>query len=575
MIDFDPGRMPVTMDLQRRAQGGPESTRGAMRPISSTFLLSISMLSLGAPALAQAPAHSAAVSAAAQAIPPAVIPEPSLVDAGIQPYRATATAERALEADLVAGTDAPDDPAMAEEIDKESAELEEMRQAEEDSQVQEDGDVSPHVSGEGRIALLPELDHDLAQLQAEYDIPIEVNEAVVRYVRFFQSRAARPHFVKWLGRSHKYLDRYRAILRDEGLPEDTVYLAMIESGFGNFAYSRARASGPWQFIAATGKMFGLKQDFWVDERRDPERSARAAARYLKLLHQQTGDWRLAWAGYNAGVGRIFKAKKKGYDDFWEMAATKGRKVLRAETKGYVPKLMAAAIVSKHPEAFGFREEEIQRGRWAEYEEVQIPSATLLSVVAKAAGVSERDLIDLNPELRRACTPPRPYALKIPKGQAEKFAQAWPALQGKVRMTFAAHVVRRGDTLGAIAARHGVPVQGIMEMNGLRSAKRLRVGQELVIPKPIGGALAAARTPEPTRRPEASPRTVAAKVARAAAAPAERPRTNVRVRPGDTLWSISRKFGVEMDDLCRWNGIDDPRSHKLLVGAQLVVYGERG
>lgn len=575
MIDFDPGRMPVTMDLQRRAQGGPKSTRGAMRPITSTFLLSISMLSLGAPALAQAPAHSAAVSAAAQAIPPAAIPEPSLVDAGIQPYRATATAERALEADLVAGTDAPDDPAMAEEIDKESAELEEMRQAEEDSQVQEDGDVSPHVSGEGRIALLPELDHDLAQLQAEYDIPIEVNEAVVRYVRFFQSRAARPHFVKWLGRSHKYLDRYRAILRDEGLPEDTVYLAMIESGFGNFAYSRARASGPWQFIAGTGKMFGLKQDFWVDERRDPEKSARAAARYLKQLLQQTGDWRLAWAGYNAGVGRIFKAKKKGYDDFWEMAATKGRKVLRAETKGYVPKLMAAAIISKHPEAFGFREEEIERGRWAEYEEVQIPSATLLSVVAKAAEVSERDLIDLNPELRRACTPPRPYALKIPKGQAEKFAQAWPALQGKVRMTFAAHVVRRGDTIGAIAARHGVPAQGIMEMNGLRSATRLRVGQELVIPKPIGGALAAARTPEPTRRPEASARAIAVKVSRASAAPAERPRTNVRVRPGDTLWSISRKFGVEMDDLCRWNGIEDPRSHKLLVGAQLVVYGERG
>jgi membrane-bound lytic murein transglycosylase D len=545
-----------------------------MRPTSSTILLSMSMLSLGAPALAQAPAHAAAVSAAAQALPPAAVPEPSLVEAGIEVTRPTPTAERALEAELVAGADAPDDPATAEEIDKESAELEEMRQAEEASQVQEDGDASRHVSGEGRIALLPELDHDLAQLQAEYDIPVEVNEAVVRYVRFFQSRVARPHFVKWLGRSHRYMDRYRAILRAEGLPEDTVFLAMIESGFGNFAYSRARASGPWQFIAATGKLFGLKQDFWVDERRDPEKSAHAAARYLRQLHQQTGDWRLAWAGYNAGVGRIYRAKQKGYDDFWEMAASKGRRVLRAETKGYVPKLMAAAIITKHPEAFGFREEEIERARWMDYEEVQIPSATLLSVIARAAEVSERDLIDLNPELRRACTPPRPYALKIPKGQAGTFAQSWPALQGKVLMTFAAHVVRRGDTLGAVAARHGVPVQGIMEMNGLRSATRLRVGQELVIPKPTGGTFAAARTPEPSRRPEAAARTAVAK-ATIAAAPAERPRTNVRVRPGDTLWSISRKFGVEMDDLCRWNGIDDPRRHKLLVGAQLVVYGERG
>jgi membrane-bound lytic murein transglycosylase D len=545
-----------------------------MRPTSSTILLSMSMLSLGAPALAQAPAHAAAVSAAAQALPPAAVPEPSLVEAGIEVTRPTPTAERALEAELVAGADAPDDPATAEEIDKESAELEEMRQAEEASQVQEDGDASRHVSGEGRIALLPELDHDLAQLQAEYDIPVEVNEAVVRYVRFFQSRVARPHFVKWLGRSHRYMDRYRAILRAEGLPEDTVFLAMIESGFGNFAYSRARASGPWQFIAATGKLFGLKQDFWVDERRDPEKSAHAAARYLRQLHQQTGDWRLAWAGYNAGVGRIYRAKQKGYDDFWEMAASKGRRVLRAETKGYVPKLMAAAIITKHPEAFGFREEEIERARWMDYEEVQIPSATLLSVIARAAEVSERDLIDLNPELRRACTPPRPYALKIPKGQAGTFAQSWPALQGKVLMTFAAHVVRRGDTLGAVAARHGVPVQGIMEMNGLRSATRLRVGQELVIPKPTGSTFAAARTPEPSRRPEAAARTAVAK-ATIAAAPAERPRTNVRVRPGDTLWSISRKFGVEMDDLCRWNGIDDPRRHKLLVGAQLVVYGERG
>lgn len=546
-----------------------------MRP-RTAILFPLSLLSLAAPALAQAPAQAAAAaSAAAQALPPAAVPEPGLVAAGIEQADLTPTAQRALEAELVAGADAPDDPATAEEIDKESAELEEMRKAEEDSKVQEeDGEVAPHVSGEGRIALLPELDHDLAQLQAEYDIPIEVNEAVVRYVRFFQSRVARPHFVKWLGRSHKYMERYRTILREEGLPEDTVFLAMIESGFGNFAYSRARASGPWQFIGPTGKHFGLKQDFWVDERRDPEKSARAAARYLKQLHQQTGDWRLAWAGYNAGVGRIYKAKKKGYDDFWEMAAVPGRRVLRAETKGYVPKLMAAAIITKHTEAFGFRAEEIEPQRWSEYEEVQIPSATLLSLVAKAAEVSERDLIDLNPELRRACTPPHPYALKIPKGQSATFAQNWPELQGKVRMTFAAHVVRRGDTLGGIAAQHGVPVQGIMELNGLKTARRLRVGQELVIPRPTG-LVTAARRPEPTRQAEQAARSRRAVAAASASAPDDAPRTNVRVQPGDTLWSISRKFNVELDDLCRWNGIENPRRHKLLVGSRLVVYGERG
>jgi membrane-bound lytic murein transglycosylase D len=567
-----------------------------MRPIPATLPV-LCILGLGLPAAAQGPAKAAAASAATQALPPAEPPAAALVPSAPAPAAAdpVATAERLLEDEelLAASPDVPDEPAAAEEIDKESAELEEVRKAEEESHVQEQPPVVSHQPGTGRIALLPELDHDLAQLQAEYDIPIDVNEAVVGYIRFFQSRLARPHFVKWLGRSHRYMERYRAILKEEGLPADTVFLAMIESGFGNFAYSRARASGPWQFIAATGKLFGLKQDFWVDERRDPEKSARAAARYLKQLYKQTGDWRLAWAGYNAGAGRVLKAKAKGYDDFWEMAAVPGRKVLRAETKGYVPKLMAAAIVTKHPEAFGFKAEEIEAQRWDEYDEVTIPSATLLGVLAGAAGTSERQLLDLNPELRRACTPPAPYRLKIPKDKTDEFARGWPEVRGKVRMTFAGHVVRRGDTLSSIAARYGVPSQGITEMNGLRDARKLRVGLELIIPKPLGrGEIAAAvREPAAERAADAVPRSPRARPhgdaaahraepdrrgrTRTAAARAERSRTTLRVQAGDTLWSISKRLGVEIDELCRWNGIENPRRHKLLVGAQLVVYSDRG
>ncbi len=560
-----------------------------MRLIRAIFPVLTALL-LALPAGAQAPAAvSAAAKATTQALPPAELPAAKLVAAKHAAEEPIPMVEQVLADDddaVAASADVPDDPAVAEEIDSESAELEDVRRAEEESHVADRKPVTaPHQAGEGRIALLPELEHDLAQLQAEYDIPIQVNEAVVGYVRFFQSRAARGHFVKWLGRSHRYMDKYRAILKEEGLPQDTVFLAMIESGFGNFAYSRARASGPWQFIGPTGKSFGLKQDFWLDERRDPEKSAHAAARYLKQLHQQTGDWRLAWAGYNAGVGRIYKARAQGYDDFWEMAAVPGKKVLRAETKGYVPKLMAAAIITKHPEAFGFRADEIEPQRWDEYAEVTIPSATLLGVVARAAGVSERTLIDLNPELRRACTPPRGYQLKIPKAQAETFAQAWPSIQGKVRMTFAGHVVRRGDTLSSIAVQHGVPVEGIMEMNGLRTAKRLRVGQELVIPKPLGGGrLATSGVAEPTVQSRSAKGRQGKVVdeqarrepaTRAAVARAERARSTMRVQAGDTLWSISRKLGVELGDLCKWNGIDNPGRHKLLVGAQLVVYGERG
>jgi len=568
-----------------------------MRPIRSPFTLT-ALLALAAPAFAQAPqAASTAASATTHALPPAEPPAATLVPA-TPPKDAqvpTPVVQRMLADDelLAASADVPDDPAVADEIDSESADLEDMRRAEEASHVQDQTPAAPHVGGEGRISLIPELDHDLKQLQAEYDIPIEVNQAVVNYIRFFQSRVARKHFVKWLGRSHKFMDRYRQILKDEGLPQDTVFLAMIESGFGNFAYSRAKASGPWQFIGPTGKLFGLKQDFWVDERRDPEKSARAAARYLKQLYEQTGDWRLAWAGYNAGVGRIFKARAKGYSDFWAMAAVPGKKVLRAETKGYVPKLMAAAIVTKHPEAFGFTKDEIEPQRWEEYVEVTIPSATLLGVVAKAAGVEERALMDLNPELRRTCTPPRAYKVKIPKDQAETFAQAWPSMQGKVRMSFAGHVVRRGDTLASIAHHYGVPVEGIREMNGLRATKKLRVGTELIVPKPLGGGqLARAEEHARPGRTDLRERSKPAEVASAVEAPkvearrepaavqiaashatAERGerRTTLKVQPGDTLWSIARKLGVELRQLCRWNGIENPRRHKLLAGQQLVVY----
>jgi membrane-bound lytic murein transglycosylase D len=461
-------------------------------------------LLLAAPARAESPADAAGTAAAA-------------VATGTLATGTTTPAVPPAASAVPVVPDAPETGPQGEEIDQQSAELEAMRAAEQAAHVLEAPSLEsraaqaaeglglgsplrqrltealshevapPPGESRGRIGLIPELDHGLDQLQAEYDIPVDVNDAVVGYLRFFQSRQVRPHFVRWLGRSHRYLDRYRQILREEGLPEDTVYLAMIESGFANFAQSRAKAVGPWQFIAPTGRIFGLKQDFWVDERRDPEKSARAAARYLKELKGQTGDWRLAWAGYNAGAGTIFRAKAKGYQDFWAMAGTKGRKILRAETKGYVPKLMAAAIVSKHPEAFGFMPEEIEPERWPDFVEVTVEEAAPLAAVSRASGVPEHVLVDLNPELRRACTPPRRYQLKLPREAAPAFAAAWPELAPKVRTTFDGHVVQRGDTLSGIAARFGVPVQGILEMNPRVNARALRPGTELIIPGASGAA----------------------------------------------------------------------------------------
>ncbi len=548
------------------------------------------------------------------ALAPASLPEPQAVPSSAG-ERGLPLAPPLAAGEKPAADDESDESEIEHEVEAQSAEMEQMRQAEEkatlleplrpdDSAVRSTARLglesplrlhlhdafgreitAPPEEERGRIALLPQLDHDLARLQAEYDIPIEVNDAVLAYIRFFQTEPARHHFVKWLGRAHKYTDRFRQILRESGLPEDTVFLAMIESGFANLAYSRARASGPWQFIAGTARRMGLKQDFWVDERRDPEKSARAAARYLKELHDETRDWRLAWAGYNAGVGKIRRAQAKGQTDFWSM--TRGR-VLRKETKGYVPKLMAAAIISKHQEAFGFRPDEVEPEKWVDYEAVTVPQAADLAAVARACEVSDKELLDLNPELRRSCTPPHPYQLKVPKGRAEVFARNWPSIEASARLQFANHRVQRGDSLGAVAAVYGVAPATVVKMNGLKPGRRLKAGTELIIPvtavarrkgtAPAGAAEARARIEELKRQNPAlvekeppPPKRVAARVESVAG----RTRATVFVQAGDTLWAIAQKFGVGVTELCRWNGINNPRRQKLQIGREIVIYPPPG
>jgi membrane-bound lytic murein transglycosylase D len=325
---------------------------------------------------------------------------------------------------------------------------------------------------------------------------------------------------------------------------------------------------------------GLRQDFWVDERRDPEKSARAAAKYLKELYRQTGDWRLAWAGYNAGVGKIFKARAKGQTDFWSM--TRGR-VLKAETKGYVPKLMAAAIVTKHHEAFGFTKEEIDAEAWQDYDEVTIPTATPLGAVAQAAELPQKALLELNPELRRTCTPPRGYTIKLPRGQKETFARNWPGISDTVgKLAFAQHRVGRGESLKVIAKTYHVDQASLARMNGIRPGRHVKVGTELVIPlnalaRDQGVAFASAERAAQADEPRARRSAVRkATVARASVQPSSEPmagrqRATVQVRSGDTLWSLARRFGVAVEELCRWNGIRNPRSFKLQAGRALVVY----
>lgn len=346
----------------------------------------------------------------------------------------------------------------------------------------------PDLSKELKAGIpgLPELEVDLERLRAQFDIPVEVNDEVIACIRRFQSPEVRPVVVRWLSRSQRYVPRFRAILRSQRVPEDLVYVAMIESGFVPHATSRARAVGIWQFIASTGHAYGLRSDSWVDERRDPEKAATAAARYLRALHERTGDWHLALAAYNAGPGRITRALRKGYASFWEMARSPG--VLPRETRAYVPNVLAAAIVARYPEAFGFREDEMEPLPWTEYEVVRIPRATSLALLARAAGVSVVELRELNPELRRGATPPRPYALKIPRAAKAVFASRWPRLSRQALAARPLHRVQRGETLWSLSRRFRVSVDELARWNGIPpgARHRLRVGSLLAVREPAGG-----------------------------------------------------------------------------------------
>ena len=243
-----------------------------------------------------------------------------------------------------------------------------------------------------------------------FDIPIVFNDAVKYYVRYFTNEKKKV-FANWLRRSRRYVPIITEILRKNNMPEDLVYLAMIESGFNPKAYSPAKACGPWQFIYETGGRYGLKVNYWIDERRDPEKSTVAAAKYLRDLFNQFGHWYLAAAGYNAGEGRIERAiVKHNTNDFWELYKYN---TLPQETKNYIPQLIAAAIIAKEPEKYGFGsitfEDPIR------FVEISVPPATPLTAIAKASSLDLDAVRSYNPELVRGITPPGTgdYEIKLP------------------------------------------------------------------------------------------------------------------------------------------------------------------
>ena len=269
------------------------------------------------------------------------------------------------------------------------------------------------------------------------------------------------------------------LLKEHGLPEDLVYMSLIESGFNPYAYSRAKAVGLWQFISMTGKRYGLRVNWWVDERRDPEKSTIAAAKYLKDLYDLFACWYLAAAGYNAGEYKIIKAiKRYQTEDFWKLT---NQRYLKRETKDYVPQMIAAALIAKDPEKYGFIDVEYQEP--LRYEKVKVPELTDLCLIAKACETSLEEIKDLNPELRRGVTPPNEteYEIKIPFGKKDFFLKNFEALQPLEKFQFKTHLVKKGETLKGIANHYRVDLEPLLEINHLNKTSPISKGMTLLIP----------------------------------------------------------------------------------------------
>jgi membrane-bound lytic murein transglycosylase D len=419
----------------------------------------------------------------------------------------------------------------------------------------------------------PQLDEGLAELLAQegavlihekvgYDIPIVLNDRVEWWVNYFTYRIP-DSFERYLIRSGAWMPYLKQQLREANLPEDMAYLALIESGFSTQAVSHAGAVGPWQFMPYTGREYGLRIDRWVDERRNYEKSTQAAIAYLTDLHRMLGSWYLAAAGYNGGQGRVGRAMMRDNTiNFWELTG------IHDETKNYVPKLIAATLIAKEPERYGFYA--VPYLEPVEWETVTVPTSSDLSVIAEAAEVPVETIRALNPHLLRGRTPPGEvnFPVHIPAGRVQTFTENYYRMAPAERIDIPAeHLVRRGETVIGISSAYGVDPGELMRLNGLSGSRDLADGMVLRIP---GGAetgeVAATPATSSSSTPSAAGTAAGSSLASAPEVEAAAPRIH-RVRRGDTLMGISRTYGVTLEDLRRENGI---RGDRLLVGQTIRI-----
>ena len=371
-----------------------------------------------------------------------------------------------------------------------------------------------------------------------YDVPMVRNAIVDRWIEYFTG-PGRGSFSVWLGRGGRYIKLFREILKEHQLPQDLAYLSLIESGFSPKARSRAGAVGPWQFMPGTARRMGLKINYYLDERRHPMKSTRAASAYLSKLYKEFGDWHLALAAYNAGERRIARAiRRSKRKDYWSLARTR---YLPNETRNYVAKYLAGMIIAKNPEVFGFVGIEYANS-W-DYKAVKLSHGTSLRAISRISNVSLRTLREINAELRTSVTPPsNGYHLFLPHEEAKKFAVKLAKLAKKYHASPNGYRIEPGDTFGAIAQRFGIPLDRLLEMNTHLHPRRLQVGAKILLPKP--------------------PKRLKAALQNAASVNGNTPMPQSHVvQEGENFWLIAQKYNISTNELVQINtGIDPKRLH---------------
>ncbi len=382
-----------------------------------------------------------------------------------------------------------------------------------------------------------------AQAEAEIkttksDLPLMLNDQVAMFINYFSSPKGRHTLEHGLARAGIYRDMISQTLKQEGVPQDLIYLAMAESGFQPLAVSRASARGMWQFMAGSGALYGLERNWWVDDRQDPLKSTRAAAHYLKDLYAQLGDWYLAMAAYNSGAGTVQHAvERTGYADFWELYR---RGVLPQETRNYVPIIVAVTIMAKNPTQYGL--ENVVPEKPAAMDQTTINYPVDLRLVAECLDTSVNSLQELNPSLLRMTTPKdQTFTLNLPVGSKDKYETAITLIPPDMRTFWRYHRVAYGDSLASIAHQYHTSTSLIAEANNL-SDDEVKAGSKLIIPiAPGKGGDTIAYSKKPT---------------------------HYKVRKGDTVASIADDYEVPVDKLRKWNHL---RGNTVAVGRNLVVY----